>query len=257
MHKTQVIEKIYGLIGHEVLKQAEQKDDFVNWTQVEGKDEIKRIAVGVSLNATFLEKAIEWGADACIFHHGLDLRNYKSRMPLYTQKRLQLIFANELTIMAFHHALDTHQELGNSSVIAQKLGLTVKEPLFDMWAYIAEAEQPIPVSELKTTCAELFQHEIFEVSAPTDTVTRIGIASGAAIPSVEMFEELVNKGVELLITGETTEHIPHMFKDAGIGMLAGGHYATEVFGVKALGEKLQEELKDEVEVQFIDVWNAV
>ena len=43
----------------------------------------------------------------------------------------------------------------------------------------------------------------------------------------------------------------------GISYFVCGHYATEVFGVKALAEDLKKEFSDKLEVKFIDVKNPI
>ena len=44
-------------------------------------------------------------------------------------------------------------------------------------------------------------------------------------------------------------------REAGIHFIAAGHYATETFGVRALGERLERELG--VQHTFVDVPNPV
>src|ERR671915_274099 len=53
------------------------------------------------------------------------------------------------------------------------------------------------------------------------------------------------------VTGEPAEPTLHLARELGIHFLAGGHYATETFGIKALAEKLAERFS--LEWEFLDL----
>jgi putative NIF3 family GTP cyclohydrolase 1 type 2 len=46
-------------------------------------------------------------------------------------------------------------------------------------------------------------------------------------------------------------------QEAEINYFVCGHYATEVFGVKALSAEIGERFKGKVEVEFIDIPNPI
>ena len=79
-------------------------------------------------------------------------------------------------------------------------------------------------------------------------IKRIAIVSGGA--SNDTFQAIA-AGVDLFITGESVHHIHHLAKENNINVIFGGHYETEIWGVKALMPLLKE--KFNVEVEFIDV----
>lgn len=255
--RDQLIQAIKQIIGRKLLVKALEKDELANGVQVLGQEKINKVALGVSLNEEFLQKAILWGAQFCLFHHGFDPRTYKSRLPLYSQKRLKLIFQNNLTVMGFHYCLDAHPKIGNNAVIIKKLGAKIKEPFWDEWGYTAEFLQPQDVVKLAEKCRQIFNHEIFSLLSGSKKVKTIGVVSGAAKPYAQELTEMEAKGVELFITGETSESIPHKMKESGINYFAGGHYATEVFGIQALGAKIKEKFTKTLEVKFIDIRNPI
>jgi len=90
-----------------------------------------------------------------------------------------------------------------------------------------------------------------------EKVTTIGVASGAAKPEAGEIAEMETKGVELFISGETSEWIVNQMKESNINYFCGGHYATEKFGVQELGKKIKEKFKDQVKVEFIDIPNEI
>ena len=182
---------------------------------------------------------------------------YKSRFPTFAQKRLKLIVKNNLTIAGFHYVLDAHPSLGNNAVIIRELGAKIKEPLFQEWGYTAEFTKPQEVKNLQERCAKLFEHDVFAVFSGPEKVTTIGVVSGAGKPYGEHLAEMEEKGVQLFITGEPSESVPHKMKESGINYFACGHYATEVFGVQELGKVIKAEFKDKLEVEFIDIPNPI
>ncbi|MCH7730293.1 Nif3-like dinuclear metal center hexameric protein [Patescibacteria group bacterium] len=255
--RDELIDFIYEAIGEKLLEKAAQKDEMANGVQVLGGENVKKVALGVSLNEELLKEAVKRGSNFCIFHHGLDVGTYKSRLPLYSQKRLKLIFKNDITIMAFHYALDAQPAIGNSAVIIKKLGAKIKEPLWDEWGYIATFERPQDIHDLAHKCEKLFNHDIFVVEAGPHKVKTIGVVSGGAKPYVEHIAEMESKGVELFISGETSESVPHKMQESGINYFACGHYATEVFGVQELGKKIKSHFGNKIDVEFIDIENPI
>lgn len=255
--RDDLIDFINKIIGPELLKKAEVKDEMANGVQFTGNERVEKVALGVSLNEEFLQKAVEWGSNFCIFHHGFDPRTYKSRYSKHSQKRLKLIFKNDMTIVGFHHILDAHPEIGNNATIIRKLGGKVIDSLFDEWGYVAKFKKAEDLHELGHKCQELFDHEVFVVEGGPEKVTTIGVVSGAGKPYDLELAEMQEKGVELFITGESSESVPHKMIESGINYFAGGHYATEVFGVKELGERVQSKFKSKVVVKFIDVSNPI
>ena len=255
--RDSLIKFIKQTVGKDLLKKAAEKDETANGVQFLGKEEVNKVAVGVSLNEDFLVEAVKAKAELCIFHHGFDPRTWKSRYPAYVQKRLKLIIENKLTIIGFHYCLDAHPEIGNNAMIIKQLGAKIKEPLFEDWGYTAVFSQPQDVKQLSKKCAEVFEHDVFVVLSGPKKVKTIGVISGAGKHYAEHMLEMEEKGVELFITGEPAESVPHKMKESGINYFAGGHYATEVFGVQELGKKIKQHFKDKLAVEFIDIPNPV
>ncbi len=47
-------------------------------------------------------------------------------------------------------------------------------------------------------------------------------------------------GLDAYVTGEMSEHDWHESQEAGLHMYAGGHHATEQFGIQALMARVQD-----------------
>ena len=67
--------------------------------------------------------------------------------------------------------------------------------------------------------------------------------------------QAAHEGYDALVTGEPEEPALHTARELGIHFLAGGHYATETFGVQALAARLADEFA--LEWEFLDLPNPV
>jgi len=94
--RDEIIKFVYQTIGDALMQKALVKEEVANGVQFLGADNVTKVALGVSANEEFLVKAVKRGANFCIFHHGLDARVWKSRYPLFSQKRLKVIVENKL-----------------------------------------------------------------------------------------------------------------------------------------------------------------
>lgn len=255
--RDELIKFIYQVIGDELMAKALAKDEIANGVQWLGSQKVDKVALGVSCNEDFLLEAAKAGSQLVICHHGLDVRTFKSRYPRFIQKQLKVIVENNLTVAGFHYALDAHPTLGNNAVIIRELGAKIVEPFFDEWGYVAEFNQPQDVSKLQKQCAALFHHDVLAVLTGPKQITTIGVVSGRGTPDMAELAELEAKGVELYISGETSEWVIHQMKESQINYFCGGHYATEVFGVQELGKIIKTHYQNQLEVEFIDIPNAI
>lgn len=245
------------VMGDQLMTKAITIDDRANGVQFLGSEEVRKVALGVSCNEAFLHEAVAWGANYCIFHHGLDTNVYKSRYPKASQKRLKLIVEHNLTIAGFHYALDAHPEIGNNARLLQILEAKLQQPFFDEWGFVGTFDSPRSIEQLREQCTQLFGEEMMTFESGEEAISTIGVVSGEAKPSSRHIAEMEEKGVQLFISGESSEWAPHAMLESNINYFVCGHYATEVFGINALGEKLVENFGDQLAIKFIDIPNPI
>ena len=89
-------------------------------------------------------------------------------------------------------------------------------------------------------------------SRVTEATVPSSARSGGAASSLG---EAVGLGLDAFLTGEPAEHVMADARENGIHFIAGGHYATETFGVRRLGELVAERFG--VEHRFIDSPNPI
>lgn len=250
------------VFGKEALEKANQIDINANGVQIEGSEEVEKVALGVSCSYEFLAQAKNWGAQVCIFHHGLGLcEKYgyvlNSRIIPSSQKQLRIAFENEMTIAGYHYLLDSDKKIGNNALIIEKLGMkNTLESYFEDWGFVGEFENSIDIDELAKKCGELFRHDVSIIYGGKREIKRVGVVSGGALATGKAIFEAKEKNIDLHLSGEMIESVPAIARDSHINVFSCGHYATEVLGIKALGEKINEKFED-LEVRFIEVWNEI
>jgi len=79
-------------------------------------------------------------------------------------------------------------------------------------------------------------------------VRTVAIVSGGAAAEID---EAGQKGIDVYISGEPTLTAYHLAQEYGINAIFAGHYATEVFGVKALSRLLASRFG--VKTEFLDM----
>ena len=88
----------------------------------------------------------------------------------------------------------------------------------------------------------------YAIAAGPKQVKRVGIISGGASPN---YEHAKDKGADTYICGDVREHLVRAIEEENINFINAGHYNTEVFGVKNLGELITK--KFGVKVEFVDI----
>jgi dinuclear metal center YbgI/SA1388 family protein len=233
------------------------EDYAPNGLQVEGKTHLKRLAFAVSATQDSLKKAIEWGADGLVVHHGIFWKHQGARTVTGPWgERVKLCIKNDLNLFAYHLPLDGHLEVGNAAALGQKLGLKNIEPFAlhkkQPLGIKGEFSRPKKVSELKLELGKLLNHTII-LASPDETkaITTIGIVTGGANNE---WVEALKDGLDAYLTGEISEYNWHDSIEAGIHYFAGGHHATEKFGPQCLMDKVKKDFPD-LEVTFFDSEN--
>ena len=95
---------------------------------------------------------------------------------------------------------------------------------------------------------EILDHSVIIASPDEDQIINsLGIITGGANNE---WTFALEEGVDAYLTGEISEYIWHDSQEAGIHMFAGGHNATESFGIQSLKKHL--ESKFEFESIFIE-----
>ena len=203
-----------------------------------------KIACGVSSSKELFERAASAGAQLLIVHHGMLWRNEPVWIDRRQRGRLQTLFAADLSLAAYHLALDAHPELGNNALLADALGVEVERPFAEV-GQGGNLREPLGIEELTARVRETVGREPLVFAHGPNRVERVAICSGAA---GRFLIHAAHEGYDLLLTGEPEEPSLQTARELGIHFVAGGHDATERLGVQALSERLAHALRARVGV---------
>jgi dinuclear metal center YbgI/SA1388 family protein len=219
--------------------------------QVEGADEVTKIACGVSASLALFQRAVQQNAQLLVVHHGLIWDGDSRRIDAAMRRRLQALFDADLTLAAYHLALDAHAELGNNALLAKALGIEPKERFAGI-GFGGPLRPPTEAQRFARRVSEKLGREPLVFPHGPDTVTRAAVVTGRG---GKYFKDAAAAGYDLFLTGEAEEPALHLARELGVHYVAAGHYATERLGVQALAKKLAEHFK--IEADNIELGNPV
>ncbi len=236
----------------ELLAAPAWEDYGPNGLQVVGAAEVGHVVTGVSAHRELFERAAGEGAQLVLCHHGLFWKSTPQAIGAQMKGRLKALFDSDMSLAAYHLPLDAHPEVGNNALICTELGLERGER-FSNVGFVGRPSEPLALEELVERCTRAFGgREPLVLRGGADPVQSVGVISGGAASSLGEAAEL---GLDAMITGEPSEPAMADARETGVTLIAGGHYATETFGVRALGELLAERFG--VRHTFVEVPNPV
>ena len=242
---------------NDVLQPARFEDYCPNGLQVPGSERVETVVSGVSASVELFERARDEGAQLILAHHGLFWGAGPGPIDAALARRLRLLFDADMSLLAYHLPLDAHAELGNNALLARALGAVQLEPFArprgEPIGCLAKLPgEGLPIAELLQRVQTATARAPLAFDCGPQLVRSIGIVTGAAADS---FEDAIAAGAEAFLTGEPAERVMSQAREAGVHFIAAGHYATETFGVRALGELLAERFG--VRHVFIDIPNPI
>jgi dinuclear metal center YbgI/SA1388 family protein len=215
--------------------------------QVVGTDEVTKIAASVSSSLEAFQRTKDAGAQMLLVHHGQYWENEPRIVDLAMKRRLQTLFDGDITLAAYHLALDAHPEIGNNIIVARELGISEPERFLE-WGFAGALQEPTSIGKLADRLRAITGREPQVFEGGPASVERVAIVTGGG---AKLVREAASAGYDAYITGEPAEPTMHLARELGIHFLAGGHYATETFGIKALAATLAAEFS--LAWEFVDV----
>ncbi len=236
-----------------LLEVSRFRDYCPNGLQVEGRNEIRRIASGVTASLELLQAALAQGADAVLVHHGYFWKGDNPCLTGTRRARIALLLAQELNLFAYHLPLDAHAELGNNAQLGKRLGLVASGRFADQEiGFVGNVQAPMRLDAFAAHVNQRLGREPLVIGDPAIEVRKVAWCTGAA---QGFFEEAIALRPDVFITGEISEQQVHLARESGVAFIAAGHHATEKCGVQALGEHLAARFG--LAHSFIDILNPV
>jgi dinuclear metal center YbgI/SA1388 family protein len=223
-------------------------DNALNGLQIENSGRVTRIGAAVDVSTRVVTEAAKKNVDFLIVHHGLFWPGLQPVTRLL-RRQLQLAFEIDLALYSAHLPLDIHPKVGNNAQLVAALGLKSAQP------FLEEKGQPVglkvraslPRSELVRKLQKVLNGPVKVFGFGPKQIRAIAVVTGAAGSEIYRVAE---ENIDMFITGEAPHWAAVAAEELGMNLLLGGHYATEVFGVKALAAHLSKRFG--IPWEFID-----
>src|SRR6266566_4921109 len=181
-----------------IAEEVADAPEALNGLQVSNSGDVSRLAAAVDVCEATVRQATEQHADCLLVHHGMFWGGLRPLVgPAY--RRLAGLIKGNIALYAAHLPLDRHPVVGNNTVLARLLGITVR--------------------------GEFGSYH----GAP------IGVWGEYAGKREELSWALT-KALGTYVTGEGQHWTFFDAEELGVNVFYAGHYATETVGVKALAE---------------------
>lgn len=212
--------------------------------------DIKKVAFSVDAGSLAIKGAIESGADMLFVHHGLFWSD-PFRITGASYEKIKLMLDNNLALFACHLPLDAHLGLGNNFQIAMHLGMTDLDP-FGLYkgkyiGYKGELPMEMRIDQITRLLSFTEENGLKVFPFGKEKIKTVAIVSGSG--SDDILQASLSS-VDCFITGEVLHQDFQMMLDSRLTVIAGGHYKSEVFGVKAVMRMLNS--KYGLDTVFID-----
>lgn len=214
----------------------------LNGIQVENTAPVTHVAVAVDASLDTIAAAVEEKANLLVVHHGLFWSGVQPlRGPAY--RRVRQLITHDIAVYSSHLPLDLHPTLGNNVLLARALHLLPSAGFagFQSVSVGVMGTADVDTEELAARAEVIARteggHLVRVGLTPGRRTRRWALCTGAGASS-DTLREAASAGVDTLIVGEGAHHTGVEAPQLGIAVLYLGHYATETFGVRALGAEL-------------------
>jgi dinuclear metal center YbgI/SA1388 family protein len=233
-----------------------QADNSLNGIQVDNDgSSLRKIAFAVDAAMETFEQAAAMGAGLLFVHHGL-FWGSPLRIAGNLRRRIKFLLERNICLYAVHLPLDQHPKMGNNACLAELLGLENIEP-FGVYhgrkiGYKGVFPKPVTVEEALKKINFMGRPPLGVFPFGKSEIKSAAVVSGGAADEAQ---QAIEEGVDLFITGEASHEVYHDCLEGKLNMIAGGHYNTEVWGLRAVMRHCIAELGAEfgIDADFIDV----
>lgn len=217
------------------MKRVKDFHGAYNGLQFANNGSVKKIGAAVDAGLEPFKKAAAAGVDFLIVHHGMYWNGVRPVVDAEYEKTKTLIDAN-LAVYSCHLPLDAHAEIGNSALLAKKLGIApagtfapyegVDIGFVGSWGKSR--------TDLNSELTKLFSTRYTAIEHGSDAPQKICVVTGSGASVVDLIKQT---GADTLITGELRQQHYNQAQELGLNLYCCGHYATETFAVEALAQE--------------------
>lgn len=232
------VKDFYGYLNS--IAPFETQEDWDNSGMLVGdmNAEVKKVAVVLDITHEEIKKAKAIGADLIISHHPVIFNPIKS----VTRGSVPYeLVASSINALCCHTPLDI-ADGGTNDSLAELLGIEVtrtEDPILRLGTV-----EPTTAENLAGKIAKTLNTKVRYADAGRK-IEKIAICTGAGCSLIEAAGE-----IDAFITGDASHHNFLDCIQAGITLIAAGHYETEIVVVPVLVKKLQAQFPD---IEIVDI----
>jgi dinuclear metal center YbgI/SA1388 family protein len=210
----------------------------------DGAQKVERVTTCLTITPAVTAEAICDRADLIVTHHPLPFKPLKRLTAEQPTGRMLLdLIRAGVAIHSPHTAFDS-AAAGINQQFAEGLGLTQIQPLepaeelaaglgSGRWGILP---RPQTLGQLAARLKQFLK--IDALHAVGDLQSQISCVAVACGSAGEFLDVAIERGCQVLVTGETRLHTCYDAEARGVALLLTGHYASERFGVERLATVL-------------------
>ena len=118
--------------------------------------------------------------------------------------------------------------------------------------WLGRLATPQTLESVSQSICKQLQRQPLTVGDKQQIIDRVAWCTGGAQGYMQV---AVDAGVDLYLSGEASEPTFHLANETETAYVGAGHHATERYGIKALGEAIQQHFG--IRVDFVDLDNPI
>ena len=200
----------------------------------------------------FFKEAERRNADLLVVHHGLSWTDSLKYITGRNYDLVSFLVQRRMALYACHLPLDLHAKYGNNALICRALGLKrIKK--FGIYGdrsigFMGRFDKPMRYELFKKLVMKTVGPDLRTMDFGKKTIQSVAVVSGGG---ADVIAEAGRKGIDVFLSGEPKLMAYQLAREYGVNGVFAGHYATEVFGVRGLGDLLRKTFK--VKAEFVDM----
>lgn len=225
------------------VKKYNRRDYCINGLQHRGKVQINKIGFTVDASITSFKLAKESGCDLLITHHAAFAKD-KKRYPEMRILKKRWLKENNLSVYSVHAPLDAHDKYGNNAIMMQMLSIDKYTDFGEidgiLWGKAGKLKKEKTIEEITKILGKKIPTKFKIFGYGKNKISKVAAVSGS---SSACYIESIREKIDLLIVGDTRYSHGVNIQDLKLNVISGGHYKTEILGVKSLMPLIKETFK--------------
>ncbi|MDO4942528.1 MAG: Nif3-like dinuclear metal center hexameric protein [Lachnospiraceae bacterium] len=241
----------------DLLEKFAPKEYACSWDNVgllvgHTDQEIKKVLVALDATSEIVDRAVQEGADMIITHHPMIFSSMKQvNDDGFIGAKILKLIENHISVFAMHTNFDV---IGMAALAgecldfpkdAKPLEITVDlDGKLEGIGRIAKLQKEIKLGEYVQFVKDKLSLEHVLLFGDEDTVIRtVAVSPGSGRSMTEL---AVQKGADVIITGDIGHHEGLDALDMGLSVIEAGHYGTEYIFIDYVADFLKKETELEV-----------